>query len=152
MRGFAEFRFERTSLEDFKAKCEFAIRNVNRGTKKATTEAVREIMRESLNQVPRMTWALMSSAYYEVRRRTDTSTNTWVYEGIMGYGGNGNPINPKTGKQVSSYMMIVHEDLDANHTVGKAKFLEDPVRDYADKHFKRTVFKYAKESLASMSK
>jgi hypothetical protein len=48
-------------------------------------------------------------------------------------------------------MVVVHEDLDVYHPVGKAKFLEDPVREYADKNFKRTVFKYAKESLAGMS-
>ena len=151
MRGFAEFRFEKKELDAFEAKCEFAIRNVARGTKKATDEAVRAIMRESLNQVPRMTWALMASAYYEVRRRSDTANTTWAYEGIMGYGGNGDPINPKTGRPVSSYMVAVHEDLKAHHPIGKAKFLEDPVREYGEKHFKRTVFKYARESLARMS-
>jgi hypothetical protein len=91
------------------------------------------------------------SAYYEVSRRSDTSLSTWAYEAIIGYGGNGNPINPKTGYPASSYMLAVHEDLLAFHPVGKAKFLEDPVRDYAARNFKRTVFKYAQESLATMS-
>lgn len=151
MRGVAEFSFNKKDLNDFTSKCEFAIRNVGRGTKKATEAAAREIMRNSLDQVPRMTWALMASAYWEVKRRSDTSVNTWAYEAIFGYGGNGDPINPKTGKPVSSYMVAVHEDLKAFHPRGKAKFLEDPVREYGNKHFKRTVFKYAKESLASMS-
>ena len=48
-------------------------------------------------------------------------------------------------------MVAVHEDLTAFHVTGKAKFLEDPVREYAANNFQRTVFKYAKESLAGMS-
>ena len=48
-------------------------------------------------------------------------------------------------------MVKVHEDLSAYHSTGKAKFLEDPVREYAKENFPRTVFTYAKESLAAMS-
>lgn len=151
MRGFAEFTFSRQELNTFAARCEFAIRNIDRGTKKATIAAAEEIMNESKRQVPKLTKTLLSSAFYEVTRRTDTAATTWAYEALLGYGGNGDPINPVTGKPASYYMVAVHEDLDAFHPVGKAKFLEDPVREYADKNFKRTVFKYAKESLAGMS-
>jgi GTP cyclohydrolase FolE2 len=151
MRGFAEFTFSRQELNTFAARCEFAIRNIDRGTKKATIAAAEEIMDESKRQVPKLTKTLLSSAFYEVTRRTDTAATTWAYEALLGYGGNGDPINPVTGKPASYYMVAVHEDLDAFHPVGKAKFLEDPVREYADKNFKRTVFKYAKESLAGMS-
>lgn len=151
MRGFAEFTFSRQELNAFTARCEFAIRNIDRGTKKATIAAAEEIMNESKRQVPKLTKTLLSSAFYEVTRRTDTAATTWAYEALLGYGGNGDPINPVTGKPASYYMVAVHEDLDAFHPVGKAKFLEDPVREYANKNFKRTVFKYAKESLAGMS-
>jgi len=151
MRGFAEFSFSRQELNAFAARCEFAIRNIDRGTKKATIAAAEEIMDESKRQVPKLTKTLLSSAFYEVTRRTDTAATTWAYEALLGYGGNGDPINPITGKPASYYMVAVHEDLDAFHPVGKAKFLEDPVREYANKNFKRTVFEYAKESLAGMS-
>ena len=151
MRGFAEFSFKREDIKSFEATCEFAIRNVYRGTKKATIAAAEEIMAESKRQVPKLTETLLSSAFYEVTRRTDTAATYWAYEALLGYGGNGDPINPLTGEPASSYMVAVHENLDAFHPVGKAKFLEDPVREYADKNFKRTVFKYAKESLAGMS-
>jgi len=151
MRGFAEFSFSRQELNAFAARCEFAIRNIDRGTKKATIAAAEEIMDESKRQVPKLTKTLLSSAFYEVTRRTDTAATTWAYEALLGYGGNGDPINPVTGKPASYYMVAVHEDLDAFHPVGKAKFLEDPVREYANKNFKRTVFEYAKESLAGMS-
>jgi hypothetical protein len=45
----------------------------------------------------------------------------------MGYGGPATKINPKTGQSSDDYTLKVHEDLEARHTVGKAKFLEDPV-------------------------
>lgn len=151
MRGFAEFSFSRQDINRFAATCDFAIRNIGRGTKKATEAAAKEIMDESKRQVPKLTETLLASAFYEVTRRTDTAATTWAYEALLGYGGNGNPINPLTGEPASSYMVAVHENLDVFHPVGKAKFLEDPVREYADKNFKRTVFKYAKESLAGMS-
>lgn len=151
MRGFAEFTFNKQDIDAFTARCEFAIRNIDRGTKKATIAAAEEIMNESKRQVPKLTETLLASAFYEVTRRTDTSATTWAYEALLGYGGNGDPINPLTGEPASSYMVVVHENLDVYHPVGKAKFLEDPVREYADKNFKRTVFKYVRESLADMS-
>ena len=151
MRGFAEFTFNRQDINTFAARCEFAIRNIGKGTKKATEAAAKEIMDESKRQVPKLTETLLASAFYEVTRRTDTAATTWAYEALLGYGGNGDPINPLTGEPASSYMVVVHENLDVYHPIGKAKFLEDPVREYADKNFRRTVFKYAKESLAGMS-
>lgn len=151
MRGTLNFDFDKGSLNKFNAQCEVAIRNVARGTKKATTAACEEILKASMEQVPRLTNTLLMSAYYEVTRRTDTAATTWSYEAIIGYGGNGDPVNPTTGMPASSYMVAVHEDLSAYHAVGKAKFLEDPVREYGSKQLKRTVFKYAKESLADMS-
>lgn len=151
MRGTIDFKFPKNELQKFEATCQIAIRNVFRGTKKATTAACQEILGNSMAQVPKETHTLLMSAYYEVSRRQDTALTTWAYEAIIGYGGNGDPINPKTGRPASSYMLAVHEDLTANHPTGKAKFLEDPVREYAANNFKRTVFKYAQESLASMS-
>ena len=151
MRATIDFKFPKSELQKFDATCQIAIRNVFRGTKKATTAAAQEILGESMAQVPTETYTLLMSAYYEVARRSDTALSTWSYEAIIGYGGNGDPINPKTGRPASSYMLAVHEDLSATHIGGKAKFLEDPVREYAANNFKKTVFKYAKESLASMS-
>ena len=151
MRASIDFKIPKSELQKFEATCQIAIRNVFGGTKKATTAAAQEILGESMAQVPKETYTLLMSAYYEVARRSDTALSTWSYEAIIGYGGNGDPINPKTGRPASSYMLAVHEDLSATHIDGKAKFLEDPVREYAANNFKKTVFKYAQESLASMS-
>lgn len=151
MRATIDFQFPKSELQKFDATCQIAIQNVFRGTKKATTAAAQEILGESMAQVPKETYTLLMSAYYEVSQRSDTALSTWAYEAIIGYGGNGDPINPKTGRSASSYMLAVHEDLSATHVNGKAKFLEDPVREYAANNFQRTVFKYAQESLATMS-
>ena len=152
MKGAFYFDFKQSSLNEFEAQCQAAIRNLGRGTKSATIAACEEILEMSREQVPKDTSTLLASAFYEVSRRSDTAATTWAYEGIVGYGGNGDPVNPKTGRRASSYMVKVHEDLSVDHPTGKAKFLEDPVREYAREHFPRTVFKYAQESLASMSK
>lgn len=151
MKGTFSFDFDQKSLDHFTAQCEAAIRNLGKGTKRATIAACEEILGNSMAEVPKDTFTLLTSAFYEVTRRTDTSASTWAYEAIIGYGGNGDPINPKTGKRASSYMVKVHEDLNVFHPTGKAKFLEDPVREYARENFPRTVFTYAQESLASMS-
>ena len=149
MRGIIDISFSQNVMRDWNASCNTAIRNVFRGTKKATIAACEEILEESLKQVPSETGALASTAYYEAKRRSDTAATTWAYEGNLGY--SGDAIHPLTGKLIATYMVAVHEVLEAKHPVGKAKFLEDPVREYADNNFQRTVFKYAKESLASQS-
>lgn len=106
---------------------EVSISRVERGTKKATIAACEEIKQESLVQVPRQTETLANSFFYEIDGAYRNFTAT------MGYGGNGDPVNPRTGQRASDYMVKVHEDLSVPHPYGKAKFLEDPVNAYRDK-------------------
>ena len=131
------------NFSGFHKKCEAAISKVAQSTKKATTAACREIMSESLKQVPRDTEALASSAFYEVKHAPD-----YGFEAILGYG-RGGEVNPKTGVPVEDYAVVVHEDLEAKHPVGKAKFLEDPIRDFASRKFPRTVIKHVGPALES---
>lgn len=147
MRGTLDFSFDKKSLSDFDAQCTVAISKLGNGSRKSLVAACEEILGESMAQVPLDTSTLMLSAFWEITGHWKTGWNA-----VIGYGGNGDPINPKTGKPASSYMVAVHENLNAHHPIGKAKFLEDPVREYAREKFPRTVFKYAQESLASMSK
>lgn len=139
------FDLRADQVDVFKNRCQVAISKLGNGTKRATIAACEEILQASLAQVPVYTGVLASSAYYRVER--DTSRG---FAGEVGYGGNGNPINPNTGQAASEYAIYVHERLDVRHPVGKAKFLEDPVRDYARENFPRTVMKYASESLQDM--
>lgn len=146
MRATINFSFDKTSLNDFKSNCNIAISKVGNGSRKALVVACEEILGESMAQVPLDTSTLMLSAFWEVRGHYKTG-----WDAIIGYGGNGDPVNPKTGKPASYYMMAVHEDLSVVHPIGKAKYLEDPVREYARQKFPRTVFKYMQESIADIS-
>ena len=126
----------------FHKKCEAAISKVAKSTYWVTEEACEDIMEESLRQVPRDTNTLAGSAFYDIRKAKD-----YGFEATLGYGGTA--INPKTGVPVMDYAVAVHEDLEAFHPVGKAKFLEDPIRDYASEKFPRTVIKHVGPALES---
>lgn len=78
---------------------------------------------ETLQQVPIGTGTLASSAYKEVHK------TGLAYEAEVGYGGNGDKVNPVSRARPSEYMLRVHEDLSAHHPNGKAKFLEDPANE-----------------------
>lgn len=140
----------KSETDKFEARCGVAIRMLGSGTKKATEAIAKAILEESLRQVPKHTLTLWESGFYEVKRRTNIAS--YRYEAVVGYGGNGDPINPETGEPASAYMVAVHEDLGAYHENGKAKFLEDPVNEFANLRFKRMVFEYAKRALAPLSK
>ena len=129
-------------LNKFNAACEAIVTKVGNGSRKALVEACNIISEDSLNQVPRDTSTLALSQFWEITGNYKTG---WT--AVIGYGGNGNPINPKTGRSASSYMTTVHEDLSAIHVHGKAKFLEDPLRAFASERFPRTVFKHVQASL-----
>lgn len=138
----ASISISRQVLKDFDASCEVTLTKIGRNTRKASEKACRVISEESLRQVPRDTDTLASSQFWNV-----TGNYRVGWTATIGYGGNGNPINPKTGKPASSYMAVVHEDLTAHHPIGKAKFLEDPVRQYAKENFPRTVMQYVQDAL-----
>ena len=163
-----DFNISQTERGKFRTACEAAIRNVGEGTKAATTDACIGIMSESFAQVPIDTGTLYESAFFGVSRRTDVKN--YRYGAVMGYGDTGgigtsvglgpidwikepnNGINPKNGFQASTYAAKVHEDLDMPHpNGGKAKFLEDPIRNWAAGKFARTAMAYWKVAITTSS-
>lgn len=159
-----DFNISQKEMGKFRVACEAAIRNVGSGTKSAVTDAGVQIMADSLAQVPVDTGTLSRSAYLGVSRRDDVAG--YRYGAILGYGEpeglNGhldfgpvewymipdNGMNPKNKKLASWYASIVHEDLDMPHPHGgKAKFLEDPVRNWASGRFARTAMTYWKQAI-----
>lgn len=79
------------------------------------------IMASSQGLVPVDTAALKSSGYVsEPERKGDQ------IEVVIGYGGPAAKINSKTGESTDGYAIIVHENLEAFHKNGVAKFLEMP--------------------------
>lgn len=60
-----------------------------------------------------------------------------------------NVINPKTGLPADSYAPIVHEDLNMPHpNGGKAKFLEDPINEWAAGRFSRVAQNYWRTAIS----
>lgn len=161
------FHISHSSKKQFVRACEAAIINVGSGTKMAVTEAAQEIMLESMNQVPRDTGTLASTAYVGVSRRVDVKN--YRYGAILGYGRYGgvaslsglgdiewmwppnNKRNPKNGLYASVYATMVHENLMVKHKTGKAKFLEDPIRAWAAGRFERTVAEYWRTAIQRTS-
>ena len=154
-----DFNLSNTEGGKFRIACEAVLRNVGEGTKAATEDAAVSIMTESINQVPVETGTLLSSAFLGVSRRTDTKG--YRYGAVLGYGDSAglrfallgdnvqwikepsNPVNPKHGLPASAYAGTVHEDLEVHHANGgKAKFLEDPIREWASGRFARTAMTY----------
>lgn len=156
--------FNINDLPGFQKSCEAVIRNVEAGTKAATEIAVIDIISDALSEVPVDTGTLAASIFGGTYRRADTIS--YRYGAVIGFGdlrglaselGAGaiswiiepnNGVNPKTGLPASAYASRVHEDLDMPHpNGGKAKFLEDPVRNYAAGRFIRTAMTYWKRAI-----
>lgn len=135
------FTIPQKDVSNFEGRCSALISKVGNGSRKALKAACEEISAASLAQVPRDTETLAASHYYEIHGGYRTGWDAEIGYGKPDY------VNPKSGKPASSYMVKVHEDLDAVHPVGKAKFLEDPIREYTRENFPRTVHKYLEEAL-----
>lgn len=79
------------------------------------------IVEQSAQLVPVDTGTLRASRYVSPPVQLGT-----VLTVAFGYGGPAAKINPKTGESADGYAIYVHEDLEAFHKVGIAKFLELP--------------------------
>lgn len=79
------------------------------------------IMASSQGLVPVDTSALRSSGYVNPPVRDINMISVF-----LGYGGPAAKINSKTGESTDGYAIIVHENLEAFHKVGTAKYLEMP--------------------------
>lgn len=133
MRG-ATMRFDTSKFEKFALSLGA---DVQYQSVEFVGQQVNDLKQASLAEVPTVTGALAGSIYTEVAAGVHGAT------GEVGYGGRGN-VNPVTGAPVDSYIMGVHEDLDASHPNGKAKFLEDPARKLAEQYDEKvaiTLFK-----------
>lgn len=79
------------------------------------------ILSESQPLVPVDTGTLRASGYVTPPVREGDTVKVTI-----GYGGPAAKINPKTGESSESYAIYVHENLEAHHPVGQAKYLETP--------------------------
>lgn len=140
MRVTFDFNVRGHDIEALKDSLDGILTKVGNGSRKALIQCLEDIQDESLRQVPIDTATLANSSYYAVDGDYKTG---WT--GRIGYG-EPNYRNPNSGLPVKAYMMRVHEDLTIPHKIGKAKFLEDPIREYAAVKFPRTVFTVLRET------
>jgi hypothetical protein len=80
-----------------------------------------EIQAQSLPLVPVDTGTLHNSSYVT---EPDRQGDHVIVE--VGFGGPATKINPKSGEPSGAYALYVHENLEAHHTVGQAKYLTTP--------------------------
>jgi hypothetical protein len=99
---------------------QFGLRAVRSLGKQIYLEA-EGVMAQSAPLVPVDTGTLRASGFVE--HPVIDGSNVEVR---FGYGGPAAKINPKTGQSADVYALKVHEDLQALHRVGQAKFLEQP--------------------------
>lgn len=112
--------FEIVGLAEAYAKIEGLVERARAGAAQASYEEGEVEMTMSKRQVPVDTGALRSTGHVEPPQwQGDTVTVG------LGYGG---PAGPGFKRDVG-YAVWVHENLMAHHEVGKAKYLEDPMRD-----------------------
>lgn len=83
------------------------------------------LMTKSKEQIPVDTGAAKNSAHVD---EPIISFDNVSIE--LGYGGTATKINPKSGELTTTYLIKLHENMDVRHKVGKAKFLEDPVKEW----------------------
>lgn len=90
---------------------------------RALKEEAETTMTMSKLECPVDTGALRSSGFVEKPKQNGNDMSI-----KLGYGGVATKINPKSHQATTSYAIKVHEQVNTPHKVGKAKFLEDPIK------------------------
>lgn len=109
-------------------------KKIGHGTARLLAQEARKVMAQSAQQCPTTTGTLVSAAFVQERRqRGPVSQVQFGYKGAV--------LNPMTGAYTGQYMIKQHEDLTLHHDNGKAKFLEDPILDYARQEAEASIGK-----------
>lgn len=112
----------KASLKRLAAKMETTLARVRTVAIEEFPPVGKEIMDQSFELVPKSSGALAHSGY------VGEVVTTYNHIGVkLGYGGPNDKVNPYTGRLASTYAWAVHEDLNAYHPDGQAKYLEIPI-------------------------
>jgi len=123
-------KFKIWGHREMKANLETLAKKSARAQMKALHQVAQEEMTESKKLVPVDTGTLKNSGHVEQPKRIGDAISV-----ELGYGG-----------AAEDYAIPVHEDLEAFHRVGQAKYLEQPLNESAP-HIATRVFKKAAEDL-----
>lgn len=106
--------------------------DIARATGKALFTEAEQVMTAAKGLTPVDTGALRASGYVEVPNLADDGVSV-----ELGFGG-----------PAKDYAEIVHENLNAHHDVGQAKFLEQPLND-AQSRIQRSLDEAVREAVAN---
>jgi hypothetical protein len=112
-----------TGLDTARRRLDFFCTNFPHEVAAALKQEAELTMTESKREVPVDTGSLRNSGFVD-----QPVINGKQISVKVGYGGVATKVNPKNGEVTTTYAVIVHEDLAANHSVGNAKFLENPIK------------------------
>jgi hypothetical protein len=112
-----------TGITEAQRKINYFLMRFPKDTAAAVKKEGELTMTESKLEVPVDTGALRNSGFVEQPKITNNNISV-----KLGYGGVATKINPKTKELTTQYAIKVHEDLFVHHRIGKAKFLEDPIK------------------------
>lgn len=115
-------RIELNGIPQFEQALRQQQKRAMQAAEQALYDEGNEIMAVSIPMVPVDTGALQQSNFVD-----KPVTDKDEVRVRIGYGGQADRKNPKSGQMASEYAVIVHENLAASHDNGSAKFLETPV-------------------------
>jgi len=118
-----DMSIKETGIKEAQLRIEYFRANYPSKVATALKKEAELTMTESKREVPVDTGSLRNSGFVEAPK---ISLNNISVK--MGYGGVATKVNPKTGQLTTVYAITVHEDMETRHRVGKAKFLEDPIK------------------------
>lgn len=114
-RGLAEFKILLNTRPDL----------IEHGAKSAVYKETNEIATEAKKIVPVDEGILKNSGFATLPEKNGDVISSSV--GFGGPAGTGN-VGNETNSEDVGYAVRVHEDLEAHHTVGQAKYLEVPLK------------------------
>ncbi|MFA5037888.1 MAG: hypothetical protein WC479_12025 [Candidatus Izemoplasmatales bacterium] len=112
-----------TGIDTIRRRLDFFVTRFPNEVAAALKQEAELTMTESKREVPVDTGSLRNSGFVEEPRINGKNISI-----KLGYGGVATKVNPTSGEVTTTYAVIVHEDMTANHTVGNAKFLENPIK------------------------
>lgn len=122
-----------------KARLVLIDKNFGPTVQKALMEEMKIEQQEVIRKIPTDTGALKDSTELFEGLRKNEPNRKGVIAATITVGND--TVNPKTGRTTAEYAMMVHEDLEADHDNGEAKFLESTIREaapfMADRVFRR---------------
>lgn len=122
---------DKRSIQSFTRKVDALINAVSADMQDGLEQFCEDVLYDSNSDIPVDTGTAAESAGYTIES---------FGEGVrsrMGYAVSSDPVNPRTGEAVSSYITALHEDLATPHANGSAKFFERALYKHSESFYSK---------------